>query len=156
MSILPATLSPLDALQSAASATVSSNGSAAGRLARGVTPDAPMLAPQETGATALAAEGARVSLSNATAAAQPHVPAPVYAEIWRDGVKVAVVDSHGSVDALNGFLAPAQTGGGGANAAARRAAQIAHAVGGEIRVAGQVVDAQTLSMRAKLKQAYGV
>jgi hypothetical protein len=39
--------------------------------------------------------------------------------------------------------------------ASLRAAQIAQAIGGEIRVAGQVLDGATLAMRARLRRVYG-
>jgi hypothetical protein len=83
------------------------------------------------------------------------LPAPVYAEIWKGGQKVAQVDIHGHVISLNGMVA---SGGGGSLAgpllAAQRAVQVAQQVGGEIRSAGQSLDGQTLLMRARLAKTY--
>lgn len=83
------------------------------------------------------------------------MPAPVYAEIWKGGQKVAQVDIHGHVVSLNGMVA---SGGGSSLAgpllAAQRAVQVAQQVGGEIRSAGQSLDGQTLLMRARLAKAY--
>ncbi|MCX7171993.1 MAG: hypothetical protein NTY41_17400 [Proteobacteria bacterium] len=83
---------------------------------------------------------------------------PVYAEIWKNGTKVAEIDVHGGVNPLNSLVASAQGSAGGAGTllAARRAAEIVRAIGGEIRVGGQVMDGQTLDMRARLKMAYGI
>lgn len=79
-----------------------------------------------------------------------------YAEIWKDGQKVAEVDVYGGVTAHSGMIAATTSNpGGGPELAARRAAQIALAIGGEIRSAGQVVDRPTLLMRARLQSAYG-
>ena len=101
--------------------------------------------------------GDSVSLSLRDAKTGPDRPAPVYAEVWKDGLKVAEVDSHGSVSASSGLIRlPTGGGSGGAWLAAARAAQIAQAVGGEIRVAGQTMDGQTLAMRVKLQTAYGL
>jgi|GEM_PF-3927977 len=83
--------------------------------------------------------------------------AGVYAEIWKDGRKIAEVDVRGSVTPLNGFIAPVFGGtGGGPELAARRASQIAVTVGGEIRSNGETIDSQTLKMRARLNTYYGV
>lgn len=105
------------------------------------------------------AEGARVTLT-ATRELQGSPPefAPIYAEIWKNGMKVAEIDIYGGVNSINGLVAPAQgiVGGGGALLAARRAAEIVRSVGGEIRVGGQIMDGQTLDMRAKLKTVYGI
>ena len=82
----------------------------------------------------------------------------VYAEVWRAGIKVAMIDANGGVRSLNGTVVSTQgTGGaGGILLAARRAAEIAAAVGGEIRVGGQPIDQNTLTTKAKLSAAYGV
>ncbi|MBI3523278.1 MAG: hypothetical protein HY066_01920 [Betaproteobacteria bacterium] len=86
----------------------------------------------------------------------PEFP-PVYAEIWKDGIKVAEIDIHGGVNSVNGLVASAHgtAGNGGPLLAARRAAEIIRSIGGEIRVGGQVIDGQTLDTRARLKMAYG-
>lgn len=79
----------------------------------------------------------------------------VYAEIWKDGVKVALVDQTGGVTPLSSMVPGSLGSGGGVEVAARRAVQIAVAVGGEIRSMGAVVSPQTLNMRAKLQTTYG-
>ncbi len=103
-------------------------------------------------------EGERVTLT-ATREASANVPEllPIYAEIWKDGRKVAEIDIHGGVSSTDGLVASTQgtVGNGGPLLAARRAAEIVRAIGGELRVGGQVMDGQTLDMRAKLKMAYG-
>lgn len=156
MQVSPFGSSPVDTLPSAASAAVVANGNVAKEA--GGMPSVAATAPAAQVPASVAQEGDRVTLSRSGAAAtQTPMPAPVYAEIWKDGLRVAVVDSQGSVVSLNGLLAssPMGSSGGGPELAARRAMQIAHAVGGEIRVAGQTLDAPTLTMRAKLKAAYG-
>ncbi|MDD5177209.1 MAG: hypothetical protein PHQ05_12390 [Sterolibacterium sp.] len=103
-------------------------------------------------------EGARVTLT-ATQKSNGNAPelAQVYAEIWKNGIKVAEIDIHGGVNSISGLVASAQgtVGGGGVLLAARRAAEIVRYIGGEIRVGDQIVDSRTLDMRAKLKIAYG-
>lgn len=84
-----------------------------------------------------------------------YTPAAPYAEIWKDGRKVASVDSRGNVSAYGDFVAPSLGGGSGISQAAQRAIQIARAVGGEIRVAGIVTDAATLTTGALLRETYG-
>lgn len=82
------------------------------------------------------------------------VPAAPYAEIWKDGRKIAEVDSSGGVNAFSGLVAP-QGGGTGLPVAAMRAALIAQRVGGEIRVAGVVTAAPLLVTQARVQAAYG-
>lgn len=157
MSISPIS-SSLDVLQLSGNSLVAGAGNSTGKPASGlsvndVTPPAREQSPPA------GVEGAQVTLSNGAAVlTQTYVPAPVYAEVWKGGQKMAVIDSRGHVMALTGMIAPSQTGGGGGGQelAARRAAQIAHSIGGEIRVAGQTMDVPTLNMRAKLESAYGV
>jgi hypothetical protein len=105
-----------------------------------------------------------VSLStNSSSKANGSAPAfefrlpAVFAEVWREGVKVAVIDANGGVKSLNGVVAsvPGSSGAGGILLAARRAAEVAASTGGEIRVGGEPMDAQTLKTRAKLTAAYG-
>lgn len=119
--------------------------------AEAAAPVAPVVPAQEQ----LAAQTSdRVTLSAASQSSLLSPPAPVYAEIWRDGHKVAQVDIHGTVSGLAGQVA----GGGGSLAgpllAAQRAVQVAWQTGGEIRVAGQALDGQTLMMRARLAKTY--
>lgn len=102
-------------------------------------------------------EGARVTLTAGPASKQnPPEFSPIYAEIWKNGMKVAEIDIHGSVNLAIGLVASAQgtVGGSGVLLAARRATEIARTIGGEIRVGGQPMDSQTLDMQAKLKIAY--
>jgi hypothetical protein len=79
-----------------------------------------------------------------------------YAEIWRDGRKVAAVDSTGEISSFEGTVAAPPGGGSGIALAAQRAVLIARSLGGEIRVAGQVTDPATLTMQTRLRAAYGV
>jgi hypothetical protein len=104
------------------------------------------------------AEEERVTLTAAGATRRGMVDlVPVYAEIWKGGAKVAEIDIHGGVTPVNGLVAatPGTVAGDGALLAARRAAEIVRSIGGEIRVGGQVMDSQTLDMRARLRQMYG-
>jgi len=84
------------------------------------------------------------------------VPVPVYAEIWKGAVKVAQVDIHGHVISYSGLVASGGGGLAGPLLAAQRAVQLAQQTGGEIRTAGQVLDGQTLLMRARLANTYAV
>jgi hypothetical protein len=89
---------------------------------------------------------------------QGNVVAPaIYAEIWKGNIKVAQIDAHGGVTSFVGRIAgmAGASGGGGAIMASLRAAQIAQAVGGEIRVAGQITGGAALAMRARVQQLYG-
>ncbi len=80
-----------------------------------------------------------------------------YAEVWRNGVKIAVIDATGGVTAVNGLVAsvPGSADQDGPLLAARRAAQIAAATGGEVKIAGEAIDRETLGMRARLQVTYG-
>lgn len=81
---------------------------------------------------------------------------PIFAEIWKDGQKLAEVDSHGRVISHSGLVPPLDGGTlAGPLLAAQRAVQVAQQVGGEIRSAGQTVDRDTLLMRARLARTYG-
>lgn len=100
---------------------------------------------------------AAVTLSPAsdTAIAARHA-AIAYAEIWRDGRKIAAIDSTGEISSFEGTIAAPPGGGSGIALAAQRAVLIARSLGGEIRVAGQVTDPATLTMQTRLRAAYGV
>lgn len=103
-----------------------------------------------------AAESAITTLSSAAgnATATP-TPAAVFAEIWRDGTKVAEVDANGNVTSTAGIRLPAMNdSGGGPAAAAFRAAQIARTVGGEVRSHGEPVSGRVLVNRANLQALY--
>ena len=95
-----------------------------------------------------------LSSSNEPASAI-YIPAAPYAEIWKDGRKIAEINVRGEVSAVDGFGGMPSIGGGGLSSAALRAALYARSVGGEIRVAGMVTDPSTLTMRAKLQESYG-
>lgn len=98
-----------------------------------------------------------VSLSTADREGVPaDDAAAVFAEIWKDGQKLAAVDSHGRVISWSGLVPPAEGAStNGLLLAPMRAARVAQAVGGEIRVAGQALDGDTLVMRARLARTYG-
>ena len=83
-----------------------------------------------------------------------YVPAAPYAEIWKNGRKVAEIDSRGEVSVFDGVVAAHPAAGSGLALAAQRAAQIASSIGGEIRVGGMLTDAPTLAMKARLSDAY--
>lgn len=84
----------------------------------------------------------------------PYVPAAPYAEIWKNGRKVAEIDSRGEVSAFDGVVATPPAVGSGLTLAAQRAALIARSIGGEIRVGGMPTDAATLAMQARLSNTY--
>lgn len=87
--------------------------------------------------------------------AAPEHAAATFAEVWKDGRKVAEVDMHGGVTSLDGSVPP-HTGASGAipEQAARRAAQVAQAVGGELRSGGVLTDLRTLVTATRLRRAY--
>ncbi|MFA7280719.1 MAG: hypothetical protein WC100_11550 [Sterolibacterium sp.] len=125
---------------------------------KGTPATSPGISATTPGAAKDAADGERVTLT-AVGTAQRGMAdlVPVYAEIWKGGAKVAEIDIHGGVTPVNGLVAasPGTVAGDGALLAARRAAEIVRSIGGEIRVGGQVMDSQTLDMRARLRQMYG-
>ena len=144
---------PLQALLPDSAAVTSRQGNSAHKGGAATASGAPAVPPGESLSSA---DADRVTLSTP---AEPQLDlVPVYAEIWKNGTKVAEIDVHGGVNPLNGLVASAQGSAGSAGTllAARRAAEIVRSIGGEIRVGGQVMDSQTLDMRARLKMAYGV
>lgn len=99
----------------------------------------------------------KVTLSAANGPASiAHIPIAPYAEIWKDGRKIAVIDNHGDVNSYDGLVPIPPGGSSGISLAIQRAALIAQSVGGEIRVAGLVTDVHTMAMRARLSKAYSV
>ena len=97
----------------------------------------------------------RISLSTLQDAASiAYIPAAPYAEIWKNGRKVAEVDSRGEVNVLEGVVAAHASFGTGLASAAQKAVMIARTIGGEIRVAGRPTDVPTLAMSARLSEAY--
>lgn len=97
----------------------------------------------------------KITLSLGTdLAAGTYVPAAPYAEIWKHGRKVAEIDSRGEVSGFDGVVAAHPAGGSGLTLAAQRAALIASAIGGEIRVGGIITDGPTLTMKARLSETY--
>lgn len=144
---------PLQALLPDSAAATSRQGNSAHKGGAATSSSASAVPPGESRSSA---DADRVTLSTP---GEPQLDlVPVYAEIWKNGTKVAEIDVHGGVNPINGLIASAQGSAGGAGAllAARRAAEIVRAIGGEIRVGGQVMDSQTLDMRARLRMAYGV
>lgn len=143
------------------SPSASADDDLAGRLARDVRKESTAAqaaaAPAgETERNAGAADTVSVStraLTLQTGGAR-ELPAPTYAEIWKDGMKLADVDIHGHVTSYSGLVPAGDGGSGGALLAAQRAVQLAQITGGEIRAAGQAIDGKTLLMRARLVNAY--
>lgn len=84
----------------------------------------------------------------------PYVPAAPYAEIWKNGRKVAEIDSRGEVSVFEGVVAAHPGVGTGLMLAAQQAAMVARSIGGEIRVGGMVTDVPTLAMKARLSNTY--
>jgi len=91
-------------------------------------------------------------------------PGAVYAEIWKDGVRIAAVHTNGVVTPSFG-LTWQPVAGDAAGVAQRRAEELARSLGGEVRYAGRgrssetvqpPVDLRTERMRAKLRVAYGI
>ena len=154
---MPISLPPIPPLQASVVGQVSvggHQGSAAYADGTSASGKAPSPLPNEIKDSV---EGDHVTLT-AAGKAKVNAPdfAPVYAEIWKNGMKIAEIDIHGAVSSVNNLVTSAQgtVGSGGAILAARRAAEIARSIGGEIRVGGQIMDSQTLEMRAKLTKAY--
>lgn len=102
-------------------------------------------------ATTVSLSGAAQANAPAPAAAQLY---PLYAEIWRDGQRVAEVDIHGQVSSPSGVVGTSGSGMAGPLLAAQRAVQVARQLGGEIRTASGPVDSQTLLMRERLANVY--
>ena len=97
----------------------------------------------------------RITLSPRTGSATvTSIPAAPYAEIWKNGRKVAEIDSRGEVSAFDGIVADHPAGGSGLALAAQRAALVARSIGGEIRVGGMLTDVPTLAMKARLSETY--
>lgn len=146
---------PLQALLPVPTSATSSEGSLTHAGATQASADASSVPPSKPKDTV---EGTRVTLK-ATRESKANSPEflPIYAEIWKNGMKVAEIDIHGGVNSVNGLVASAHgtVGNGGPLLAARRAAEIVRSIGGELRVGGQIIDGQTLDTRAKLKMAYG-
>lgn len=127
---------------------------AAGLAAR--TPASESAAPVAPDAATTPASEVSLSPEAARAIDETQLPI-VFAEVWRDGIKIATIDAQGGVKSFNGLVASSQGTGGnsGILLAARRAAEVAASIGGEIRVGGEPIDKQTLSTRAKLAATYG-
>jgi len=98
---------------------------------------------------------ARVSLQGSDRRQSPE-PGRIYAEIWKNDVKLAQIDVHGQVIAADGLV---KQGGGvlaGPLLAAQRTVQVANQTGGEIRAGGRSLDPETLLMQARLANAYAL
>jgi len=117
-------------------------------------------------------DATRLTLSSAAQAsvgdqpfARPQAPGAVYAEIWKDGVRIATVHTNGVVTPALGLTWHA-VAGDDPGVAQRRADELARAVGGEVRYVSNneraneasppPVDARTERMRARLRAAYGL
>ena len=118
------------------------------------TPEAPPIAAPQTDvvslrtATELQAMGA--AKQAATAAGQPP---EVFAEIWRDGMKIGSIYTDGRAT-LAPSAAGIAAGPGGSSLPYLRAQEISRMVGGEVRY----VDMQALHVaqtRSQLRAAYG-
>ena len=107
-----------------------------------------------------AAETDTVSLHGATATQPTTAPqdsgsgqAPeVFAEIWKDGMKVGTVYTNGEA-ALPAALAGMTVGSGGTTYAYMRAEEISRQVGGEVRFVN-ISALQVAQTRAQLRAAY--
>lgn len=157
-------LAPLQpAAQAAAQSTPDSAQQSKGNSARVLTPSRE--AANQEASPANAAQSEKITLSAELNAANDSTndladdtfdaTASIFAEIWKDGVKIAVVDDRGSVTSLNGMPVTHFQSSGGTSLAAQRAARIAMELGGEIRVGGMSLDGPTLVMRDRLQTAYG-
>lgn len=92
-------------------------------------------------------------------------PSAIYAEIWKDGVRIAAVLTNGTITPGLGLNWPPAVGND-LSVAQRRAHELAQAIGGEVRYAvhherpnenpPSLTDPRTERMRAKLRAAYGL
>ena len=151
---MPIALSPIQGSQNLHTAVISTDGGGSGgrpaetRARRHASDDATPIDKE-------ASARDRITLSSMSeSATNPYVAAAPYAEIWKNGRKVAEIDSRGEVRGLDGALAAHPAGGSGLTLAAQRAASIARSIGGEIRVGGLLTDVSTLAMKARLSDMY--
>ena len=150
MLVAPPPNSPITALPTGASAgDTPAHSTIANARAPATTPDSKPAPPTTEPAVT-------VELSSSHDLPPVSTLHPVYAEIWKNGIKIASVDRDGIVTSLVGPIAPALGGPtGGPLFAAIRAAQIAQSMGGELRSNGLTVDAGTLRNRVHLETTYG-
>lgn len=152
--IMPTAISQIPSSQNLQTALIGSDGGASG----GRTTETKARSEASGEARARAKEipqSDRITLSIKKASAtEAYVAAAPYAEIWKNGRKVAEIDSRGEVSMLDGGVTAPPAGGTGLALAAQRAAVIAHSIGGEIRVAGMLTDVSTLAMKARLSETY--
>ena len=152
---MPLALSPIHVSQTLQPTAIISGGGDSGTKAAGTEVRGGSTGKSAPLKTAIPL-GETVTLAAASApTTASYIPAAPYAEIWKDGRKMAEIDSRGDVSAFDGLVAAPASGGSGLALAAQRAAQIARSVGGEILVAGLVTDIPTLAMHARLSEAYG-
>ncbi len=155
--------SPTSALSIQSGSTGNPSNPAAGETEKSKTKAASAIATQDT--TTANTTGDTVSIRKLTAAdiaaldkqaandSNRNGSNLVYAEIWKDGVKVGQVYSDGRVQSNDGSTTAASPTS--ALSAQTRAQQLASELGGEVRYPGQS-DPKADKMRAQLRAAYGV
>lgn len=111
---------------------------------------APVVAPETDTVTLESTAAAKTSLA---ADAKPSRPPEVFAEIWKDGMKIGTVYTDGQA-VLPNELGGTTSGGHGA-IAYLRAEEVAHRAGGQVRYV-DIPALQVAQTRAQLRSAYGV
>lgn len=124
--------------------------------------DAPLAAPDDSALPVTAAETVTDTVTLASQAAtqlaasadlaKPSRPPEVFAEIWKDGMKVGTVYTDGQA-VLPNELGGTTSGGLGA-IAYLRAEEVAHRAGGQVRYV-DIPALQVAQTRAQLRSAYG-
>lgn len=125
--------------------------------------DAPLAAPDDSALPAAAADTATDTVTLDSHAAtqvagtadigKSSRPPEVFAEIWKDGVKIGTVYTDGQA-VLPNELGGTTSGGHGA-IAYLRAEEVAHRAGGQVRYV-DIPALQVAQTRAQLRSAYGV
>jgi len=120
--------------------------------------------PASDDSTRITLSAAAQASGSELASAMPQVPGAIYAEIWKNGVRIAAVHTNGVVTPSLGLNWQAVSGND-PGIAQRRADELARAVGGEVRYVNRErpneagpppVDARTERMRARLRATYGL
>lgn len=96
-------------------------------------------------------EGGNRTPSDSGKAGEP--PAEVFAEIWKDGMKIGAVYTDGQAELADAY--GGRTLGNGAMFAQARAEALSRQVGGEIRYV-DVAALQVAQVRTQLRNAYGI
>jgi hypothetical protein len=129
-----------------------SPGQAEDKAAKKVADPAVAVLDQEI-VTVHAANDAAVSGNATTRSLSPAQAPEVFAEIWKDGMRVGRVYTNGQAELANA-LGGSSFGASGAMYAQMRAEQISQEVGGEVRYTN--LDALKLAQtRDQLRSAYG-